>query len=217
MSRSIDFGYICTISVNDIDSLLLIDEHRCQSTRFSWLECKDRILLDVSVEYNIILSHAFPIRLLRRNHLDAMKNIWGLCSLWKCENESKLEFRLTSMKSELNWKLAISTAVVWIVQTVWVRIWSRRCFGSLSLSLMRYFYLYRTGRMPTKQHLQITVTHHERSDSIVATNKHVTISKQTTKFCRSVRHKHTCTCESRKFSVEEKRDISTFMHLNILF
>jgi hypothetical protein len=83
-------------------------------------------------------------------------------------------------------------------------------FLSLSLSPVRCFYLYRTRRIPTKQHFQITVTRHERNESIVATNKHVTNSTQTMNLCRSVMHRHTCTCESRKFSVEEKRNVSTF-------
>jgi hypothetical protein len=69
------FGYIYCISLNDINSLLLIDEHRYESTRLSWLEYIDRNLMGVSVEYNTILSHALPIHLLCRNYLDDMKNI----------------------------------------------------------------------------------------------------------------------------------------------
>jgi hypothetical protein len=101
---------------------------------------------------------------------------------------------------------------------------------SLSLSPIRCFYLYRTRRIPHKQHFQITVIHHQRSDSIVATNKHVTISTQTTNICCSVMQRHTCNCErkvlsnrnteyfnihpSHDFILEHSTDIRMFMHVN---
>jgi hypothetical protein len=133
------------------------------------------------------------------------------------KNESNVKFWLTSMKSELKWKLATRTAIVFIVQIFLERISFRRFVRSLSLSPVRCFYLYRTRRILAKQHFQITVTRHERNESIVATNKHITISTRTMNLCRSVMHTHTFTYERRKFSVEEKRNISTFMPLMISF
>jgi hypothetical protein len=62
------------------------------------------------------------------------------------------------------------------------------------------FHSYRTRRIPTKQHFQITVTRHERSDSIVPSIKRVPISNQTKNCYRSVMHRHTCNCERKVFS-----------------
>jgi hypothetical protein len=100
----------------------------------------------------------------------------------------------------------------------------------LSLSPIRCFYLYRTRSIPTKQHFQITVIHHEGSDSIVASNKHVTISTQTTNIWCSVMQRHTCNCErkvlsnrnteyfnihpSHDFILEHSTDIRMFIHIN---
>jgi hypothetical protein len=133
------------------------------------------------------------------------------------KNESSVKFQLTSMKNELKWKLATRTAIVFIMQRMSVKVSFLRFTRSLSLSPVRCLYLYRTRRIPHKQHSQITVTHHKRSDSIVATNKHVTISTQTANFCRSVMHRHTCTHESRKLFPIATRNISTVMPLMISF
>jgi hypothetical protein len=77
MIWSIRFGYIYSISVNEIDSLRCIDEHRYELTRFSLHDGSDPVLLCESVRYNVILSHALPIRLFCRNYSSIIKKIYG--------------------------------------------------------------------------------------------------------------------------------------------
>jgi hypothetical protein len=86
---------------------------------------------DITTSYQMLFQYVTSVETIQ-----TLWNIYGDYAFDEnVKNESSVKFQLTSMKSELKWKRAIWTAIVFIVQRMSVKVSFRRFTRSLSLFL----------------------------------------------------------------------------------